>query len=461
MLEEFGNEGYSIIKNFESICTGCIIHMFDRLKTRENYINEIIGSFKDENDQEKLRNLTSIILEETTEPNHLVEIFGCYRYFGHPVVDEDEGVRDLISNTRMEILTDNTVMRQVSGAFNRMFILNFIKKNQRWPLCKISEDYPEVYKHRISKLVKARPLAITLYDRSILIEEWSYIDFKKELEFDYYNDFTELLSDTAISPYRENLYTSYNRDMLNISYPTNVKESRRTLLEILSRPEFDISRIGQIINSGNVPSSWLVVGLHAKEREIKIKARLFAMMTLEMRMYFASTEKNLANGILRYLPTQTMTWSEAELSKYLIRMTTPEVDKGFIPVIFSLDYTKFNQRWRYDSTKLIFRTFDQLYGTQDLYKFTHKFFEKALFYLSSNLSPPSTIRKEDSEGHSLVHSSMGGTCINKRKKLMELFSYDTDRTWIGQPGGCEGQRQKVWTSIVVATLELNRIQTGI
>lgn len=45
------------------------------------------------------------------------------------------------------------------------------------------------------------------------------------------------------------------------------------------------------------------------------------MMVLEIRMYFVCTEKNLANGILRYFPTQTMTWSEAELSKYLMSMT--------------------------------------------------------------------------------------------------------------------------------------------
>lgn len=76
-----------------------------------------------------------------------------------------------------------------------------------------------------------------------------------------------------------------------------------------------------------------VSGLHSKEREIKIKARLFAMMTLEMRMYFAATEKNLVNGILKYLPTQTMiwylTWSEAELSKYLLKMTSHSQNRSY------------------------------------------------------------------------------------------------------------------------------------
>lgn len=88
--------------------------------------------------------------------------------------------------------------------------------------------------------------------------------------------------------------------------------------------------IREKIESNSIPLEWFVVGLHSKEREIKNKSRLFAMMLLEMRMYFASTEKNLANGVMKYLLTQTMTWSEAQLSKYLLKMTNHEPDKDCI-----------------------------------------------------------------------------------------------------------------------------------
>jgi len=78
--------------------------------------------------------------------------------------------------------------------------------------------------------------------------------------------------------------------------------------------------------------------VHSKESKIMIKSRLFAMMTLEMRMYFVATEKNLANGLLKYLPTtHTMTWSEAELSKYLLKMTGHSNKKTYIPITFSLE----------------------------------------------------------------------------------------------------------------------------
>jgi len=136
-----------------------------------------------------------------------------------------------------------------------------------------------------------------------------------------------------------------------------------------------------------VPREWFVVGVHSKEREIKIKSRLFAMMPLEMRMYFAATEKNLANGLLKYLPTQTMTGSEAELSKYLLKVTSHDNKRDYIPITFSLDYKKFNQRWRYESTYHIFGTMDELYGVNNLYRFSHQFFENSLFDLSSSKSP--------------------------------------------------------------------------
>lgn len=151
-------------------------------------------------------------------------------------------------------------------------------------------------------------------------EYWHYINFEKEIDFDDFLDFTELLSDTTISPYRSHFYSLYSKDILNIPHPDSVTESRRTPLEVLKRRDFS-KKVIEKIESNSMPGEWFLVGLHSKEREIKNKSRLFAKMVLEMRIYFASTERNLANGIMKYLPTQTMTWSEAEVSKYLLKMT--------------------------------------------------------------------------------------------------------------------------------------------
>lgn len=50
---------------------------------------------------------------------------------------------------------------------------------------------------------------------------------------------------------------------------------------------------------------------------MKQEPRLFAMMVLEMRLYFCVTEANLSHTIFKYFPQQTMTLGETELTKRL------------------------------------------------------------------------------------------------------------------------------------------------
>lgn len=148
-----------------------------------------------------------------------------------------------------------------------------------------------------------------------------------------------------------------------------------------------------------------------------------------MRLYFAMTEKNLAEKIFPYIPYQTMTWTDAELTKVLLDLTSfPSLSRlksQFVYAIVSLDFNKFNQRWRAESTNPIFSIYDQLFGTPGLYTFSHEFFEKSFFYLSSRWKLPLSL------------------------------------TWNGQGGGCEGLRQKGWTAVIVSALAANEYETGI
>lgn len=236
-----GNDAYSVIKCFEAVCTGYIIDIYDPLKSGAKYLNEIIHSVDHVLKVNSLKRLTEIIKTQTKHPNHIIEMFGCYKHFGHPIVDEIEGINDLKSNTRIEIKLDKPLMKQISGAFNRMFIINFIKKNQRWPKCNlVKTNCLQQGPYSLNELLLKKHLSLNLYDSKIKVEEWSYIVFEKELEFDDFSDFTKLVLDTAISPYRENFYNVYHKDTVVINKPKELKESRRTLLEILSRKTSNI-----------------------------------------------------------------------------------------------------------------------------------------------------------------------------------------------------------------------------
>jgi hypothetical protein len=70
--------------------------------------------------------------------------------------------------------------------------------------------------------------------------------------------------------------------------------------EILKRETVDIKKICDTVRSGLVPENWKIVLVHSKERELKMAPRLFAMLTLEIRLYFCVTEQNISSFIFRY-----------------------------------------------------------------------------------------------------------------------------------------------------------------
>lgn len=59
-----------------------------------NYLNEIINSMESDSDKNYLKALPELLSSQCTHPDQLIEIFGCYRHFGHPIVDELAGVED-------------------------------------------------------------------------------------------------------------------------------------------------------------------------------------------------------------------------------------------------------------------------------------------------------------------------------------------------------------------------------
>lgn len=77
------------------------------------------------------------------------------------------------------------------------------------------------------------------------------------------------------------------------------------------------------------------------------------------------------------------------------------------------------------------------------------------------MRPPDIATRKDKEGRSLTKKTSPIDHKHDRQIKNRLNNEDTDTTCIGQPGGWEGLKQKEWTIIVVATLVLNKIQTGI
>lgn len=80
------------------------------------------------------------------------------------------------------------------------------------------------------------------YDDSIPIEEWSYLWFQKNFDFDYYEDWSQLIEDKAIAPYLSEWKTVYNEDLLGF-FPGKASTSRRLILDCLAAEEINVRKI--------------------------------------------------------------------------------------------------------------------------------------------------------------------------------------------------------------------------
>ena len=107
-----------------------------------------------------------------------------------------------------------------------------------------------------------------------------------------------------------------------------------------------------------------MVGLKPKERELNEVARLYGMLTLKARLYFVSTEANLASGI-KYLDSQAMLESENELIARQLAIDAAKQDSSlFTCVYIILDFSKWNFRMTRQNTKRVFESLDRMYGME-------------------------------------------------------------------------------------------------
>lgn len=113
--------------------------------------------------------------------------------------------------------------------------------------------------------------------------------------------------------------------------------------------------------------------------------------------YFTWTEEALAEMTFKYFHQQTMRLSESQL---ISRLTSVDPNihatQAFSVVSVVLDFQKWNLHFCHENADGTFKWLDQLYGWEQLFRFTRDFFEPNTMYLSSHSYHDSALSK----GHS-------------------------------------------------------------
>nr|WKV33857.1 MAG: RNA-dependent RNA polymerase [Riboviria sp.] len=138
VISSLGNPAYDFIKQIEPICIASYLKRYEELPISQRFYSQLLEACGSNQPMRAfLTDLFHLIGDIGNHPLKLIELFGCFRHFGHPTVDELAGIESLRENSRLNIEIDESQLQKVTGAFKRMFILEFIAQKKRWPKCRL------------------------------------------------------------------------------------------------------------------------------------------------------------------------------------------------------------------------------------------------------------------------------------------------------------------------------------
>jgi len=369
-VELYGNRGYEVMKNIESLTKTNLIRVSDPYLGENGSHDSMLEVVREKErrvsgDLSPMTDKLNLILSEDRELSHAVELFGLQKLSGHPCVDPVSGAESIRQLGQALKVYHYSDLLRIRNNFRRMYSEGHIRKLGKWPVLNFPRD------RRATKLYQLYTLKETkITPSSYPLSDWDGVSFEPSLDFEYYPNFTDLMDDKAISYYRDEISKTWDRS----TPPTSHK---RLLLEMLSKPEVSVKEIVRKVQTGIIPFRWLIVSLYPKEKEFKIDARMFAMMVFEMRVFFTACEANVADNVFPFLPPQTMTLSKQEIVEMFHSMTDPGDGREYVRVYAEFDVSKWNSNFKAPPMDPIFRDLDDLHGEKNLFPVIHHFFPKA------------------------------------------------------------------------------------
>nr|WOK58258.1 MAG: large protein [Armillaria cepistipes negative-stranded RNA virus 1] len=425
MLTLYGNEGYELAKSTESLAkaylsrlSGDILagdddsyaRMICKVDAKELKILEKRGAVLEGPSAATL--FHSSVLLGIRSLQVCVELFGLQKMCGHPIIDPVLGGLSAAGEARSPDVTLPSDAAELRNTVCRLFTETYIRRHGRWPKLSFLRD---------DLLLK------DLYDSSTLaiardsypLTDWDHVRFEKMMDFEYYDNFLDIMDDKSISMYADEKHFQWDGG--------KPRSDRRLLIEILKRRSLSIRAIFETVESDQIPWFWKIVSLYPKEREFKLAARMFSMMVLEMRAFFAVHEANLGESVLPYFPQLTMVDEKLKIHERFLAMTDKYPGRETVRLLLELDLSRWNLRWRELAVHSVGRDLNDLFGLQRVYTTVHSFFKEATIMVRCAGHRPEGVEKQ--------------------------YPQESDLLWYGHLGGFEGIAQKLWSICTVGMIE--------
>ncbi|DAZ90646.1 TPA_asm: polyprotein [Artemisia virus 1] len=422
VLKSYGNKGFEFIALFESLIVSVILkknkdRVTNNLLFYDNCRNELEEMVLDGDFDEAIMYVFDLLADYLTElPNDVLSnIFCIYRIWGHPRVYIKKGMEKVMDKgTAIKVPSDG-IARIIDNQFKKMFVTQFYDKHHRYPAVNFSD--PEVSYIQQCITIGA---PISTEHQQYFFYDWDHIHLQQMWTIPATYDVCHILNDKAVSPDRSELYKSIREGR-----GTVLGSERRGIIRWLTGKSVKCKDFLDEINEEGLDEDSLIIGMYEKEREIKVKARMFSLMSEKMRMYFVLTEELIAEHLLQYFPQITMKDPLHVQIKKLWSVSGSSSLHSLDPVI-NVDFEKWNLNFREELTNLVFATMDSLFGYSRLISRTHEIFYNSYIYACS--------------GKYLPKATATGLAI------------DPPMAYTNHMGGFEGLRQKGWTIATVCLL---------
>lgn len=421
VINIFGNKGYEILGMFESLCVGVMLKgnadgITNNLEFYDNCMEELNGMIDETEQPGVLREIITGLIRciESMEVEDISNAFCLYRIWGHPTVDIYEGMKKVHSLGTKDKDIPPWIGTIALCQFRKMFMSNYFKRNGTYP------PYEGEETGYVGECLKKK-IPIRVENIGYNIRDFENIRLCETYRVPETYDMCHILNDKAVSPDLDELIES-----IGAGKGTNCGAKRRGILRWMEGKSVNCREFLTRVSKEGLPENELLIGMYEKEREIKVAARMYSLMTETMRYYFVLTEGLIADHILPHFPEITMKDSLNVLLKKMWE-AGGQRSVGSKDTNINIDFSKWNTNMRETLTMPVFHEMDRIFGFEHLIGRTHDFFLRSLVYSASGKYSP---------------------ILDKNKNIIE----ESPMCYRGHQGGFEGLRQKGWTVATVCIL---------
>lgn len=311
------------------------------------------------------------LIHKLENPNLVLTIFGFFRHWGHPFVQYLDGLKSLSDQVHMPKKIDVDYANALASDLAYLVLSSKFNETKQWYVdkTKVHPDHP--FHSHITTETWPAPKQVQDFG-----DEWHSLPLTRCYEI------PDVLDPSII--YSDKSHSMNKTDILNHikSHPNIPIPSRKVLQTFINSPATNWKEFLTEINDKGLSSEDLVIGLKAKERELKIKERFFSLMSWRLTEYFVVTEYLIKTHFVPLFKGLTMADDLNTVVKKLMDNSNGQGLDTYdnICIANHIDYEKWNNHQRHEANGPVFKVMGQFLGYPNLILRTHEFFQKSFIY---------------------------------------------------------------------------------